>query len=334
MRILVIAEQHQGSPTTTLRPTIRAALALTVPLMVFVAGQQADTAAQAIAQIAGVDTVLYATQVELADQRAEAMASVLLQIVQQHAIAYILAPTTVFARAILPRLAALLDHSGIPVALLTDVVSISAPNQFLCSSHAGNIHSTVQTLSTPVLMTIHHTAFTPLADRHATETSATLVPLVVAAGTPLTTFSRLIRFIGSVRGHRPDLRAARIVVSVGQGVAAAGNFHLVEALADLLGAAIGATRSAVDAGLAPPDWQVGQTGKIIAPEFYIALGISGALQHLAGVKEARYLVAINNDPYAPIHAVADFSLVADLCQAVPQLIAAIKQLDLQRGPST
>jgi electron transfer flavoprotein alpha subunit len=243
---------------------------------------------------------------------------------------HLLAPATLEGRTLLSCLAGCFARAGQVIPLVTQVVSLLDADCFRCSSHAGNVWTTMKVTArdaAPVLLAIRPTAFAPPASS-ALSQPAVPVPVQVLPALDEATAGRFGQRIGWVATApavgRPELLGARIVVAGGQGVVASGSFRIVEQLADALGAAVGATRSAVDAGLAGHDQQIGQTGHGIAPEWYIALGISGSLQHMAGVKDARHIVAINHDPGAPIHAVADISWVADLFQAVPELIGALR----------
>ncbi|MDE3010444.1 MAG: FAD-binding protein [Pseudomonadota bacterium] len=309
MSTLVIAEHsHAGLRPATLN-MVSAAARFDAPVTVLVAGSEAGAAAQAASRMPGVMRVLHADAPHYAEQLAEDLAALVVGIAGgfQH----IIAPATVFGRNLLPRVAALLD-----VAQISDVVAIEAPDVFVRPIYAGNAMARVQSSDAVKVLTVRPTAF------DAAPSSGGSAPVEsIAAGPAL----GLTRFESRelTRSERPELAGARVVVSGGRGLGNAGNFALLEALADRLGAAIGASRAAVDAGFVPNDYQVGQTGKIVAPQLYIAVGISGAIQHLAGMKDSKVIVAINKDPEAPIFAVADYGLVADLFQAIPELTQAL-----------
>lgn len=309
MSTLIIAEHsHAGLRPATLN-MVSAAARFDAPITVLVAGSEAGAAAQAAAKVPGVTRVLHADALHYAEQLAEDLAALVVGIAGgfQH----IIAPATVFGRNLLPRVAALLD-----VAQISDVVAIEAPDTFVRPIYAGNAMARVQSSDAVKVLTVRPTAF------DAAPASGGSAPVEgIAAGPAL----GLTRFESRelTRSERPELAGARVVVSGGRGLGSAENFALLEALADRLGAAIGASRAAVDAGFVPNDYQVGQTGKIVAPQLYIAVGISGAIQHLAGMKDSKVIVAINKDPEAPIFAVADYGLVADLFQAVPELTQAV-----------
>jgi electron transfer flavoprotein alpha subunit len=223
----------------------------------------------------------------------------------------VLAGATASGKNVMPRLAGLLD-----VAQVSDIVAVVAADTFVRPIYAGNGLARVQALDAIKVVTVRGAAFDGAAD------GAASAPIVAVAHVPGVTPSR---FVGEelTRSERPELTAARVIVSGGRGMGNGENFQLLDALADKLGAAVGASRAAVDAGFVPNDYQVGQTGKIVAPELYIAVGISGAIQHLAGMKDSKLIVAVNKDPEAPIFSVADYGLVADLFQAVPELTAAL-----------
>jgi electron transfer flavoprotein alpha subunit len=315
MTILVIAEHDN----TTLKPAtlnaVTAARDIGGDITVLVAGSGCGAVATAAAQVAGVGTVLCADHTSLQHFMAEAMAPVIVSAAA--GMTHIIAPTTTTGKNVLPRAAALLD-----VQMISDVMRVVAPDTFVRPIYAGNALATVQSGDTVKVMTIRPTNFAPAA---ATGGSAAVKPLAVA--TPATPLSR---FVGQEvsKSERPELTAAKIVVSGGRGVGSAENFKIIEALADAFipfgGAAVGASRAAVDGGFAPNDYQVGQTGKVVAPELYVAVGISGAIQHLAGMKDSKFIAAINKDPEAPIFSVADYGLVADLFVAAPELAKALK----------
>jgi electron transfer flavoprotein alpha subunit len=311
-RILVIAE-HDGSrlAEATAR-TLACAQAIGGEITVAVLGAQVTQVARAAAALAGVTRVLIFD----APANAHALAAVLAP--QLAAIAgaftHVLAPSTTFGKDLLPRLAALLD-----VPALSDVMAVESPVRFRRPIYAGNAIVTVEAGELQlILATVRLASFEAVAAGNA---GATIEAVEVAAALPVHT--RFVSVTGQ-NGDRPDLAVARRVVSGGRALGSAERFQLVHELAAALGAAVGASRAAVDAGYAPNDLQVGQTGKIIAPELYLALGISGAIQHMTGIKDARAIVAINKDPDAPIFEAADYGLVADIFEAVPELIAALR----------
>ncbi|MBB6254081.1 electron transfer flavoprotein subunit alpha/FixB family protein [Nitrospirillum iridis] len=309
--ILVIAEPHFGSagegvkaPTLT---TLGAAAKLGGAVHVLVLGQGVAGVADATAKIAGVAKVLVADAAELAHGLAENVAPLVVGLVKSGGYSHVLAPSTTFGKNVAPRVAALLD-----VAQISDITGVESPDTFTRPIYAGNAIATVQSLDPVKVATVRGTAFEAVA---ATGGSASVEAVSGAADAGLSTF------VGNEvsKSERPELTSARVIVSGGRGMQSGDNFHLLEALADKLGAAVGASRAAVDAGFVPNDYQVGQTGKIVAPELYIAVGISGAIQHLAGMKDSKVIVAINKDEEAPIFQVADYGLVADLFKAVPEL---------------
>ena len=310
MTSLVIAEHDN----TTVRPatlnTITAAAQCGGDIHVLVAGANAGAAAAAAAQISGVVKVLHAEDAGFAHGLAENMAAQVLAIASGYS--HILFAATASGKNIAPRVAAKLD-----VGQISDITKVDSPDTFERPIYAGNAIATVQSLDAIKVLTVRTTGFDPAA---ATGGSAPVEVLAaVAASTQAT-------FVGSeiARNDRPELTAAKIVVSGGRALGSAEKFtEIMTPLADKLGAAMGASRAAVDAGYAPNDWQVGQTGKIVAPQLYVACGISGAIQHLAGMKDSKVIVAINKDAEAPIFSVADYGLEADLFVAVPELVAAL-----------
>ena len=304
MSILVIAE-HDGLHIkgATLN-AVTAATQLGGDIHVLVAGHNAAAAAQAAAGIAGVAKVLHADAPHLQGMLAEGVAGVVLGIAKNYS--HILFPSTAAGKNVAPRVAALLD-----VAQISDITKVVSPDTFVRPIYAGNAFATVQSSDAIKVMTVRGTAF----DAAPTGGSASVESLSAPADSGS---SRLVSQ-ELTKSSRPELTAAKIIVSGGRGMGNGENFKILEALADKLNAAIGASRAAVDAGFVPNDYQVGQTGKIVAPELYIAVGISGAIQHLAGMKDSKVIVAINKDPEAPIFQIADYGLVADLFEAVPQL---------------
>ena len=313
MNILVIAEHDN----TTLKPatlnTIAAAAKLGGTVHVLVAGMGCESVAAAAAQVAGVAAVKLAQAPQLEIGLAENMAAQVLALASDYT-AFVF-PATASGKNISPRVAALLD-----VAQISDILSVesaTAPYTFTRPMYAGNVIATVQTSDTKLVLTVRTTAFDPVA---ATGGAASIDTVAPAADSGLSQFvSREV-----AKSERPELTAAKIIVSGGRALGSAEKFtEVIMPLADKLGAAMGASRAAVDAGYAPNDWQVGQTGKIVAPQLYVACGISGAIQHLAGMKDSKVIVAINKDADAPIFQVADYGLVTDLFDAVPELAAKL-----------
>jgi electron transfer flavoprotein alpha subunit len=305
MAALVIAEHDNRTIKGGTLNAVTAAAQCGGGVAVLVAGASCGEAAKAAAAIAGVSTVLVADAPHLADGLAEAVAEQVLAVAGAYS--HVLAPATAFGKNVLPRVAARLD-----VAQVSDIVSVDAPDTFQRPIYAGNAIATVQSADPVKVLTVRTTAFDAAP---ATGGSAAIESVAAAADPGLSTF------VGRevAKSERPELAGAKVVVSGGRGMGSAENFKLLEPLADKLGAAMGASRAAVDAGYAPNDWQVGQTGKIVAPQLYVAIGISGAIQHLAGMKDSKVIVAINKDAEAPIFGVADYGLVGDLFQAVPEL---------------
>jgi electron transfer flavoprotein alpha subunit len=311
MTALVIAEHNNVSLRAATYNAIACALACAGEVHVLIAGSQCQGAAAAAAAIPGVAKVLVADAPHLAEQLAENGAAQAVAAAQVATYSHIVAPATAFGKNVAPRVAALLG-----VSQISDVSRVVSPDTFERPIYAGNAIATVQSIDPIKVMTARTTAFDPVS---ATGGSATLEAVAAVAD------SGRARFVGRevAKNDRPELAAAKTVVSGGRGMGSAENFHLLEPLADRLGAAMGASRAAVDAGYAPNDWQVGQTGKIVAPQLYVAIGISGAIQHLAGMKDSKVIVAINKDAEAPIFGVADYGLVGDLFEAVPELAAKL-----------
>ncbi|SAK90203.1 electron transfer flavoprotein, alpha subunit [Caballeronia hypogeia] len=309
MTTLVIAEHSDAQLKASTLHTITAALALGNGVDVLVAGSNARAVADAAGKIAGVDKVLLADAPHLADGLAENVAAQVLALAKDYT--HVLFPATAAGKNIAPRVAAKLDASQI-----SDVIAIDSDDTFQRPIYAGNAIATVQTADAVKVATIRTTAFEAA---RAEGGSATVSEVPAVPDTGLSKFIR--REIAA--SDRPDLTAARVVVSGGRGLGSAESFGLLDPLAGKLGAAVGASRAAVDSGYAPNDLQVGQTGKIVAPELYVAVGISGAIQHLAGMKDSKVIVAINKDAEAPIFGVADYGLVGDLFEAVPQLAQSL-----------
>ena len=310
MTALVIAEHDNQSIKAATLNTVTAAAQCGGDVHVLVAGAGCGAAAQAAAQIAGVTKVLVADAPQFADGLAENVAEQALAIAGNYS--HILAPATAYGKNILPRVAAKLD-----VAQLSDITKVDGPDTFERPIYAGNAIATVQSADKVKVITVRGTAFDAAA---TTGGSAATETLTAVADAGISQFvSREV-----TKSDRPELTAAKIIVSGGRGVGSGENYtKVLTPLADKLGAALGASRAAVDAGYAPNDWQVGQTGKIVAPQLYVACGISGAIQHLAGMKDSKVIVAINKDEEAPIFSVADYGLVADLFVAVPEMIKAL-----------
>ncbi len=311
MTVLVIAEHDGQTIKSVTLNTLAAARRLEDEIHLLVAGDACAEAVAAAAQIDGVAKVLQCEAPHYAAQGAENLAELVLSIAQEYS--HILAPASVSGRNLLPRIAASLD-----VAQISDVTAILSKDTFVRPIYAGNALATVQSADRIKVMTVRPTAFD--AQSYLENAAAVVETLVPAADLGLS------RLLGRelTESERPELGAARVVVSGGRGLGSADNYHaLLEPLADRLGAALGASRAAVDAEYVPNDYQVGQTGKIVAPQLYLAVGISGAIQHLAGMKDSKIIVAINKDVDAPIFEVADYGLVADLFEAVPELTAAL-----------
>ena len=310
MTALVIAEHDNTHVKGGTLNTVTAALQCHADVHVLVAGANAAAAAQAAAQIAGVAKVLHADAPGLEHGLAENMTAQILAIAANYS--HILFPATASGKNIAPRLAAKLD-----VAQISDVTKVDSADTFERPIYAGNAIATVQSSDKIKVITVRTTGFDPAA------ASGGGAAVEAVAATPDAGKSS---FLGSeiARNDRPELTAAKIIVSGGRALGSSDKFsEVLTPLADKLGAALGASRAAVDAGYAPNDWQVGQTGKIVAPQLYIAAGISGAIQHLAGMKDSKVIVAINKDPEAPIFSVADYGLEADLFTAVPELVKAL-----------
>jgi electron transfer flavoprotein alpha subunit len=310
MTSLVIAEHDNASIKPATLNTVTAALQCGADVHVLVAGFNAGAAAAAAAQIAGVTKVLHADDAGLAHGMAENVAAQVLAVASNYS--HILFPATASGKNVAPRVAAKLD-----VGQISDITKVDSPDTFERPIYAGNAIATVQSLDATKVMTVRTTGFDPAGVNNTSVAIETVANIAANAKST---------FMGSeiAKNDRPELTAAKIIVSGGRALGSAEKFaEVMTPLADKLGAAMGASRAAVDAGYAPNDWQVGQTGKIVAPQLYIAAGISGAIQHLAGMKDSKVIVAINKDEEAPIFSVADYGLVADLFTAVPELVAAL-----------
>ena len=314
MTILVVADLLQGPENGAVAPstlnTVAAAAKIGGDVHVLVAGQNVGGVAESAAKIAGVAKVLVADNAAYAHALPENVAPLIVALVEQggaKGYSHVLAPATTNGKNILPRVAALLD-----VDQISEIISVESADTFKRPIYAGNAIATVQSSASVKVITVRTTGFDPVA----AEGGSAAVEAVSAAHN-----AGISAFVGEelAKSDRPELTAAKIVVSGGRGMGNGDNFKHLYSLADKLGAAVGASRAAVDAGFVPNDMQVGQTGKIVAPQLYIAVGISGAIQHLAGMKDSKVIVAINKDEEAPIFQVADYGLVADLFEAVPEL---------------
>jgi electron transfer flavoprotein alpha subunit len=307
--ILVIAEHDDSTVGGATRAALTAAQQIGGEVHLLVAGHQCGAAAADAARIAGVARVLLADAPAYRHAVAETMAALVTGLARDYG--HVLAGATAVGKNFMPRVAALLD-----VAQVSDITAVVAADTFVRPIYAGNGLATVKSLDPIKVVTVRGAAFDGAVNGPDTAPVAP-VPEVPAGAASRYVSQEL------TKSERPELTAARVIVSGGRGMGNGDNFQLLDALADKLGAAVGASRAAVDAGFAPNDYQVGQTGKIVAPELYLAVGISGAIQHLAGMKDSKVIVAINKDPEAPIFGVADYGLVADLFQAVPELTAAL-----------
>ncbi|GHT98871.1 electron transfer flavoprotein subunit alpha [Betaproteobacteria bacterium] len=310
MAILVIAEHDNASLKVATLNAVTAAAKIGGEIHLLVAGANLGAVSAAAAKIAGVTKVLVADAPQLEAHTAENLAALIKSIAAGYS--HILAPATTSGKNVLPRVAALLD-----VAQISEITAVESPDTFVRPIYAGNALATVQSADAVKVITVRTTAFDAAAGEGG---SAAVEAIAAPADTGLS------RLVGRevTKSSRPELAAAKIVVSGGRGLGSGENYRAVlEPLADKLGAALGASRAAVDAGYVPNDFQVGQTGKIVAPQLYIAVAISGAIQHLAGMKESKVIVAINKDADAPIFQVADYGLVADLTTAVPELVKAL-----------
>jgi electron transfer flavoprotein alpha subunit len=315
MAILLLAEHGaEGLKPATLN-TVTAATAIAGSaggdIHILVAGQNCRPAAEAAAKIPGIAKVLLADDAAYAHGMAENLAPLVVKLARDGGYSHVLAPATTQGKNVLPRVAALLD-----VMQISDISAVVSPDTFVRPIYAGNALATVQSKDAVKVITVRGTGF-PAAPAEGGSASIESTGGTAAAG--------VSEFVGAElsKSERPELTAARIVISGGRGMQSGDNFHLIEAIADKLGAAVGASRAAVDAGFVPNDYQVGQTGKIVAPELYIAVGISGAIQHLAGMKDSKVIVAINKDEEAPMFQIADYGLVGDLFKILPELDAEL-----------
>ena len=309
MTILVIAEHDNAALKAATLNTVAAAQKIGGEIHVLVAGAGCAAAAQQAAGLQGVAKVKVADAAHYNAQTAENLTALI--VANAAGYSHILAPATTFGKNVAPRVAALLD-----VAQISEITAVESADTFVRPIYAGNALATVKSTDAVKVITVRTTAF----DAVATGGAAALESLTAAADTAQSQLQNR----ELTKSERPELGAAKIIVSGGRGLGSGENYHkLLEPLADKLGAALGASRAAVDAGFVPNDYQVGQTGKIVAPQLYIAVGISGAIQHLAGMKDSKVIVAINKDPDAPIFQVADYGLVGDLFEVVPQLVGSV-----------
>jgi electron transfer flavoprotein alpha subunit len=304
MAALVLAEHDNKTLSDATAKTVTAAAAISTPVHILVAGENCGPVAEAAAKIAGVEKVLVADDTLYGHMVAETMEALILSLAGKYDA--ILAPATTNGKNVLPRVAAKLD-----VPQISEILKVVSANTFERPIYAGNAIQTVEAPAGTKVITVRTTAF-----KAAGEGGSAAIEKIAAAGDP-----GLAKFAGEAlsKSERPELTSAKIVISGGRGLGSAENFKLIEKVADRLHAAVGASRAAVDAGYVPNDYQVGQTGKVVAPDLYLAVGISGAIQHLAGMKDSKIIAAINKDEEAPIFQVADFGLVADLFQALPEM---------------
>jgi electron transfer flavoprotein alpha subunit len=309
MTSLVLAEHDNGSIKAATLSAVTAAKAVGGDIHILVAGKGCAKAAEAAAKIDGVAKVRVADGDMYAHQLAEPLAALIVGLAGDYS--HLIAPATTTGKNVMPRVAALLD-----VAQISDISAVVSADTFVRPIYAGNALATVQSKDAKKVITVRGSSF----DKAKTEGGSAAIENLPTATDP-----GVSKFVSAAlsKSERPELTSARIVVSGGRGMGSGENFKIIDALADKLGAAVGASRAAVDAGFVPNDYQVGQTGKIVAPELYIAVGISGAIQHLAGMKDSKVIVAINKDPEAPIFQVADYGLVGDLFQVVPELTKSL-----------
>ncbi|WP_144394290.1 electron transfer flavoprotein subunit alpha/FixB family protein [Pleionea sediminis] len=310
MTTLVIAEHNNSELLASTLSTIAAAKELGNGVHVLVAGKGAGSVAEAAAKVESVEKVLHVEDAALEHLLAETLGNLVAKVAEGYS--HILAPATTFGKNFMPRVAAKLD-----VQMISDIIGVESADTFKRPVFAGNAIATVQSEDSVKLITVRSTAFDAVAAEGGSAETTT-IELGDAASTKSS-------FVGQelTESERPELTAASVIISGGRGMQSGDNFHMLEEIADKLGAAVGASRAAVDAGFVPNDYQVGQTGKIVAPELYIAVGISGAIQHLAGMKDSKVIVAINKDEEAPIFQVADYGLVADLFKVLPELKEAL-----------
>ncbi|MEE2721346.1 MAG: FAD-binding protein [Pseudomonadota bacterium] len=305
MAVLVVADHDNTALVPIILNTVTAAAAINDDVHLLVAGENAGTAAEAAARVAGVSAVLHADSPAYGHQLAEALAPLIVGLAGSYS--HVLFPSNTTGKNVAPRVAALLD-----VAQISDIVEVISEDTFVRPIYAGNAMATVQSTDPVKIITVRGTAFAAAAEDGGS---------AAVQGTDAAEDPGLSSFLGQelTKSERPELTAARVIISGGRGMQSGENFEIIERIADKLGAAVGASRAAVDAGYKPNDYQVGQTGKVVAPELYIAVGISGAIQHLAGMKDSKVIVAINKDEEAPIFSVADYGIVGDLFKVVPEL---------------
>lgn len=313
MSILVIVEHDNSELKSATLNTVAAAAELGGEIELLVAGQQCDAVATAAAKIAGSHKVLVADAAHYAEQLAENVAPLIVKLAANYS--HILAPATTFGKNLMPRVAALLD-----VAQISDIIAVESADTFVRPIYAGNVMATVQSKDAIKIITVRTTGFDAVANDGGSAAIETIETTADAG---------LSQFVGHelTVSERPELTSARVIISGGRGMQSSDNFPLLEDIADKLNAAVGASRAAVDAGFVPNDYQVGQTGKVVAPDLYIAVGISGAIQHLAGMKDSKVIAAINKDEEAPIFQVADYGIVGDLFNVIPELSAELDKLD-------
>ena len=309
MSVLIVAEHDNAGLKPATLNTVTAATQVGGDVTVLVAGSDCKGAAEAAAKVPGVAKVLHADGAEYGAALAENLAPLIVKLAPDYT--HVLAPASTFGKNVMPRASALLD-----VQQVSDISGIEGPDTFVRPIYAGNAMATVKSGDAIKVVTVRSTAFDPAAE----EGGSASVETIEATGD-----AGLSSFVGQelTESERPELTTADVIISGGRGMQSGENFAMLERIADKLGAAVGASRAAVDAGFVPNDYQVGQTGKVVAPNLYIAVGISGAIQHLAGMKDSKVIVAINKDEEAPIFQVADYGLVADLFQALPELEAAL-----------
>jgi electron transfer flavoprotein alpha subunit len=310
MTTLLVAEHNGSALNAATAKALTAALALGADVDILVAGESCEGAGEAASRLDGVRKVLVADAPHLGHQLAEDLAALIVPLMDSYNA--LVAPASTFGKNFMPRVAALLD-----AAQISDITAVKSPDTFERPIYAGNAIQTVRTTDAKKIITVRTTAFA------AAEATGSAPVEAVAAPEPV----GVSKFAGAElsASDRPELTSARIIISGGRGMQSGENFQMLERIADKLGAAVGASRAAVDAGFVPNDYQVGQTGKVVAPELYIAVGISGAIQHLAGMKDSKVIVAINKDEEAPIFQVADYGLVADLFQVLPELEAELEK---------
>ncbi len=310
MSTLLLAEVANGALAPATAKALTAAKQLGGDVHVLVAGADAKAAAESAAKLDGVAKVLLADAPQLANGLAEEVATLIVSIAGNYSA--IVAAATAYGKNILPRVAAKLD-----VMQISDIIKVVSPDTFERPIYAGNAIQTVQSSEKTKIITVRTAAFQPVGEGGSAAIETVAAPSAIGVST--------FEHAELTKSDRPELTSARIIISGGRGMANGENFtKYIEPVADRLGAAMGASRAAVDAGFVPNDWQVGQTGKVVAPDLYVAVGISGAIQHLAGMKDSKVIVAINKDPEAPIFQVADYGLVADLFQALPELDAELQ----------